>query len=324
MEARPGHPGPYGRRLGYSVAAAATLYLVAAVATDGRTVLAHMGALPPSVLPVALLLPTLGFLARFLRWDLYMRHLGHRLAPPRHLRIYLAGFALTTTPGKVGENLRALYLQQEGVPYTQSVAAFVAERLGDLLAVILLAGLAGGLLGGVGWLLALSTGVTVVAVVAVRHPRLAAAMAARRGNSTLAGRVALGAARSLTHARQLLSARLLVPGVGAAVAAWGAEGCAFVLLSRGVGIELPLATGVGVFAVATLLGAVSFLPGGLGATEATLGGLLVAAGGTLPEAAAATILTRAFTLWWAVLLGVAAMAGLGRALPPRAAGGGTP
>lgn len=313
MDERPGYVDRYRRHLGYSVAAAGGLYILAAVATDGTAVLTHLGAQPPAVLTLALLLPSIGFLARFLRWDLYLRHLGHRLAPLRHLRIYLAGFALTTTPGKVGENLRAFYLQQEGVPYAQSVAAFVAERLGDLLAVILLAGLAGGLLGRVGWLLALSCGVTLMAFLAVRHPRLPAAVEARVTGSTLPGRVALGAARSLAHARLLLSGRLLVPGVGAAVVAWGAEGCAFVLLSRGVGIELSFVTGVGVFAVATLLGAVSFLPGGLGATEATLGGLLVAAGGSLPEATAATILTRAFTLWWAVLLGVVAMVRLGDA-----------
>ena len=56
-----------------------------------------------------------------------------------------------------------------------------------------------------------------------------------------------------------------------------------------------------------LAGAVSFLPGGLGGTEATMVGLLAWSGMALPDAVAATVLIRVCTLWFAVLLGVAAL-----------------
>jgi len=49
---------------------------------------------------------------------------------------------------------------------------------------------------------------------------------------------------------------------------------------------------------------VSMLPGGLGVAEGSLTGLLVGLGTALPEAAAATLLVRAATLWLAVALGV--------------------
>jgi uncharacterized membrane protein YbhN (UPF0104 family) len=45
------------------------------------------------------------------------------------------------------------------------------------------------------------------------------------------------------------------------------------------------------------------LPGGLGVAEGSLTGLLVALGNPLPDAAAATLLIRAATLWLAVGLG---------------------
>jgi uncharacterized membrane protein YbhN (UPF0104 family) len=38
---------------------------------------------------------------------------------------------------------------------------------------------------------------------------------------------------------------------------------------------------------------------------------LVLAGGSVPEATAATLLVRATTLWWAVLIGAGALMGLG-------------
>jgi uncharacterized protein (TIRG00374 family) len=117
--------------------------------------------------------------------------------------------------------------------------------------------------------------------------------------------------RALAAASKLLSPRLLTAGVGIALLAWGAEALTFALVVREVGIEIPVLAGMGIFAVATLLGAVSFLPGGVGATEAVMAALLVVAGGTFPEAAAAILIIRVVTLWWAVLLGVVSILGLG-------------
>ena len=59
-----------------------------------------------------------------------------------------------------------------------------------------------------------------------------------------------------------------------------------------------------VYAFASLAGAVSMLPGGLGVAEGSLTGLLAGLGTPLPEAAAATLLVRAATLWLAVAIGV--------------------
>ena len=78
-------------------------------------------------------------LLRYCRWRKILRLLGYRLAEWPNLRIYLSGFALTTTPGKAGEALRSVLLKPYGVAYPHSLAALLAERLGDLMAVLLLA-----------------------------------------------------------------------------------------------------------------------------------------------------------------------------------------
>ena len=81
----------------------------------------------------------------------------------------------------------------------------------------------------------------------------------------------------------------------------------------------PLSFGFCVFAfsLAAIAGAVLIVfPGGLGVTEASMGGLLareysaagLAAGAAQASAAAATILTRLCTLWFAVAVGLVATA----------------
>lgn len=287
----------------------AGLYLAVILVSDGAAVLERVRALPGWALLVAFTLPTLGFLVRYLRWEVLLETLGDTLPRGQHLRIYLAGFALTATPAKVGENLRAMSLAARGVPAKHSFAAFVVERLGDVIAMVLLSGLAIRLVADRSWLLALSTAVSLIALWVLRSPGLPAWLRRHTPRSGVLRRACEGIAGVLEVSADLLTLRLLGLGVGMALLAWGAEGVTFGLLARWMGIEVPLSTAVGIFAVATLLGAVSFLPGGIGPTEGVMVGLLALVGATLPQAAAATLLTRAVTLWWAVLLGIVALSG---------------
>jgi len=74
---------------------------------------------------------------------------------------------------------------------------------------------------------------------------------------------------------------------------------------------------VGIYAVAVLVGALSFLPGGLGSTEAVMTTLLVAHGTSFGDAVFVTLACRIVTLWLAVVLGWVAVLSLRqRALAP--------
>jgi uncharacterized protein (TIRG00374 family) len=85
--------------------------------------------------------------------------------------------------------------------------------------------------------------------------------------------------------------------------AWGLEALAFYWILQAMGADVRLTLAIFVYAVAMLAGALSFMPGGLGSTEAVMVGLLVSSGVELPDAIAATVLLRLVTLWLAVGLG---------------------
>lgn len=102
--------------------------------------------------------------------------------------------------------------------------------------------------------------------------------------------------------------RLLI-GVGLAATAWLLEAMAFRLLLDGLGAGAGLGAAVVIYAMATLFGAVSMLPGGVGSTEAVMVALCLAPGLglglDLPQATFATLLIRFATLWFGVMLGAA-------------------
>ena len=76
---------------------------------------------------------------RYLRWSMYLRALGLNVPASVSAPVFVAGLALSITPGKVGELLKSVWLNQRtGVPVPASAPAVVMERLTDVISVALL------------------------------------------------------------------------------------------------------------------------------------------------------------------------------------------
>ena len=84
---------------------------------------------------------------------------------------------------------------------------------------------------------------------------------------------------------------------------WGFEGLILYLGVLALGARLPLLQALFVVSFSAIVGALSFLPGGLVAVEGTILGRLYLAG-LSPAVAGAAIITRLSTLWLGVALGV--------------------
>jgi uncharacterized protein (TIRG00374 family) len=115
---------------------------------------------------------------------------------------------------------------------------------------------------------------------------------------------------------RLLDWRILLVSTFISFVSWGFECIAFYYVLTGLGVEggvLLLQQATFIFAASTLFGLVSFLPGGLGTSEVTSAGLLIALVGVSGSvAAAATIIIRFCTLWFGVGLGVVALLWFGQ------------
>lgn len=254
------------------------------------------------------LLSLLNYALRIVRWQHYLRHMGHHLPWRLSGLSYMAGFAFTLSPGKVGEMIRARYYLPHKVPVSDVTAAFFAERLMDLIvillmALVMLAGLPDyrvvmwigiGLIGGVVAGLMLLPWATIQQW-SQSHPRQA----------TLSLRVTQSVASLVLRARRFLSPGMLLWGLSLGLVAWGAEAIGFKIVGDVIHPEQPLSwtAGIGIYAVATLVGALSFLPGGLGSTEAVMASLLYTQGFNVPDALLLTLICRVLTLWLAVVIG---------------------
>ena len=262
----------------------------------------------PWLLPV-LALTALNYGLRFVKWHYYLHLLEIRVKPGLSLAIFLSGFMMLLTPGKVGELVKSLLLRGAvGTPLARSAPIVFAERLSDGLAMVVLAAI--GLLAyPAGWpavVIVLLVGCAVVVV--LQYRRLAEAVFRRLETiGPLQGRVH-HLHTLYRSAYTLLRPRPLALAVGLGIVSWGGECVAFYLILLGVGADTGWTTllqATFILASATIIGAGSMLPGGMGAAE---GSILVLLRGTLTASAAgaATVLIRFCTLWFGVLLGALA------------------
>lgn len=268
---------------------------------------------------LALALASFNYGLRFAKWEYYLHRLQIRGIPKLDsLLVFLSGFVLTVTPGKVGEVFKSAVLAEtHGVSGARTAPIVVAERLTDVIGVIVLILLGStGFPGGLTWAMIGSALVLLgLVLIAWRAPGLLLIGWLERRQGRLQ-RFAPKLREAFESLRVLASPRALLWPSLLSIVGWGAEGLALYLLLLGFQATAALPLTIFFYATATLAGAIIPVPGGLGVAEAMIQEQLVRLGNVgQGDATSAMILIRFATLWWAVIVGFAALALLRRKFP---------
>ncbi len=284
--------------------------LALALLGDIRQVGRDLGRFDWRLFPLVLLLTLFNYTLRFFKWHFYLRQIGaHSITMLESARLFVGGFPLAVTPGKVGEVLKGVWInQRSGVAVGRGVSVVAAERISDGLAVLMLS-----MLGVIAypryWPAFLFVLVVLLAVVVISQVRPAALWLLSFGERLPLVRRFMPAVREFYEGSySLFRLKATVMAVGLGTVSWLGEGVGFYLILLGLGLAPGaqlLGVAVFVLSFSTVIGAVSALPGGLGAAEVSIAGMLALLSGIEPATAAtATLLIRLATLWFGVTLGL--------------------
>jgi len=290
------------------VALVAAGLIAAASATGWEETMAQVARLTAAQVALLLVLSLVNYALRGLRWHVLVRRLGLGLGLARNMLHFLGGFAMTVTPGRMGELVRLRWVAREtGTRFLDVTPLVLADRAADLAATALLLGAAlafsaTGIAGGVP-----VTIIALAAAVAATSPALLARCAGI-GHRITGRRLPRLFARLRRAARALtrfadggtLSIALLTGVIG-----WAAEGYAFWLLLGWMGADVSLASAIAIFVFSAIAGGATGAPGGLGGAEAAMVALLSLQGVPLEVSLPATAIIRLTTLWFAILIGLA-------------------
>jgi len=218
----------------------------------------------------------------------------------------VTGFSLTTTPGKAGEALRSVFLIDHGIAYRRSFGALLAERLSDLLAVVVLS------IGGL-WAYTEARPIVIISSLFI----IFVLYAVQKDNwlkgienwtkskfSDRFSHVIEFILETIMAFRSCFSMHVLVYGTILGSIAWAIEGLILYKVLHLLGADISIYTAIFIHAFSLLVGAITLLPGGLGGTEVTMYQLLLINDVSTSTAVTATIIVRLCTLWFAVLLGL--------------------
>lgn len=309
---------------GLSVAAA--LIAVALLYADLRGVAHLIAGADRPLLAVIVGLAVLDHGIRFARWHLLMQQVANvRLSIGRSLVAYLAGGTMIFTPARIGEVSKSTYARRlMNVPVASTIPILVAERIAD---VCVMAGLAS-----IGLLLVgqlsdnwpplvagpvLALGVVAGVMILRRSPsgwRKWARWLPVKNVGTLntsARPLEQNTSAVGDSIRALLTRWPLATNVSLGLVAWLIEVAIYALVIRSIGeaVEPPLfVVALAVFPLASLIGALSLVPGGLGATEGSLAALGAGLAGMAIEASLAIgLIARAAILLVVIVTGLLAL-----------------
>ena len=283
---------------------AITLYAIFLMITDFSLIASKISNFKINYLPIILVVVPLGWLVLFLRWTYLLKNSNISIPARESIKIYLAGFAFVL-PAKFGELVKSQIMKTKyDIPYKTTTSLVLTERLYDLAGAIAVSFLG---------LLSIGAGIYIITVALALLIIIFAMISSRRFFNHIINFI--GKIKFLQKFQQSLSEsyetvristrpKIAFIGILTTSIFWLLEslGVYFVLLAFGIDI-IDYFSVVSIYASSLILGAASFIPGGLGVAEGSLVGMLNAQGVEISMAFVLVVLIRIFTLWYGVIAG---------------------
>jgi uncharacterized protein (TIRG00374 family) len=289
-------------------------YLFFVLFTGVDDVLEALEAIDLTYIPLILGIVFLAYLLRGFRWNYYLNNIGIRVKQSEGLLLFFSGLSMLVTPMMVSGAIKVgLVKAKHGAPMSSSFPIVIVERLTDLVGLLLLIVIAGGVLAFFSsdlYFISVMLFVVIFLVVVIsiiRSKRLCMKVISWMGKLHPLRRARKSLIRAYSTMYTLLTPRMVAVAGGIAFVSWGIQGLAFHLVVRHMGLDLDLLESMFIFAFPTVLGIISQLPGGIGAEEGGMLALMLHAGLESSVSVAAILLFRILTLWFGLVMGIIAL-----------------
>ena len=293
------------KKILFSLAAAGILYLAFTIYADFDQVISAFEKFSWILLPLLLLLSFLNYVFRFLKWDYYLSVIKVKVGKVDSFSIFMSGLVMSVTPGKMGELLKS-YLVKElnQTPVSKTLPIIFAERITDFISLLFLA-LIGAYVYNYGREVVIGVSVFFLLVVVIISNKGIALPVLKLLEKNSFLRKHLASIHSAYESSyQLLRPGPLIKMSLLSLGSWFFECLGYYIILINFGMDISLLWATFSYCFATIVGAVTMLPAGLGMTEGSLTFFLISKGSPKEIAVASTFIVRVVTLWFAVLVGI--------------------
>jgi len=281
---------------------AVAVYLVMIIYANLGDLLSALAKFNWVFIPVMIILVTIAYFIRFIKWNLFLKNVDVHLPLKENLFVFFSGLSMTITPAKAGEIWKGWLIKDiNGEKLSKTVPVVIVDRLTDLLGLIILS------LSGI---IYYKSGIYILLILVIIFACFIVAIKSETISNRLISTLEKRASKYSQDIKQMhqsfkksMEVKYLIGMSAISVLAWFMECLALFFVIYGFGESLGIVLSTFIYSFASLAGAVSMIPGGLGVAEATLSGILVFFGLSSSVAIGIALIIRLGTLWYGAILG---------------------
>ena len=296
-------------RLILVLVAAVGIYAIFLFTSDFNIISEKISNFKINYLPLILFLVTASWCPVFIKWHFLLKNCEIDIPLTRSITVFLSGLAFDITPGKLGALMKSQILKTSfNIPRTKTAPIVLVEKVYDLIGAIL-ASIIGIII------LGMDTYLIIIAILVLSmifffvYYRPASELFFKRITKTkFFSKYVENISESYQIIQKSTNVKVATICILLAITYWFIISSAvyYTLIAFDVNI-LDYLKVLSIYATSILLGAISFIPGGVGITEGTLAGLFTLEGISISTALILSVMIRILTLWYSVGVGFIAL-----------------
>ena len=295
----------FDNRIIWVVIASVGLYGVFLFFSDFNIISEQISNFKYEFLPLILLLVSISWTPLLVRWQILLKKNDINIPIKKSFLLFLGGMSMSITPGHVGELIKSQLMKTiYNIPRTKTAPIIFVEKFYDLTGAIIASIIGIIILGMDASLILISISILIVIIFLVYYRPIFEFILKRLTKTKFFSKYSENISDSYEIVRNSTTPQISSISFGLSVLYWIIISVAvhFILLSFGIESISVLKT-ISIYSSSVIIGAISFIPGGLGITEGSLIGLFSLEGIDVSLALILSVMIRILTMWYSVSIG---------------------
>ncbi len=260
-------------------------------------------------IPIIVSLVVLSWLISYTRWNVLLKNNSIHIPHSINFQIFLVGGALGITPGKVGELFKSQILKDKfNIPRAKTAPLFVVEKFLDLISAMIVTLIGIWFIPEIGYLTIIGLILSIIIFKILTSKKFFTKII----NFFIKFKFfkkylePLSSSHDVLH-KSMISKKMILLLL-LSICYWITIGIAAYFVIEAFGIStIGVINSISTYSSSLIIGAISFIPGGIGVAEGSLIGLLTIQNVDFSDAIVIVVLLRFFTLWFSTIAGFIAL-----------------
>ena len=292
-------------RLILVLVAAIGIYAIFLFLSDFSIILEKISNFKINYLPLILLLVSVSWIPLIIKWHFLLKNSRINVPLTKSIAIFFSGSAFEVTPGQIGILIKSQLLKtSSNISRTKTIPIVIVEKIYDLIGAILASVIGIIILGMESYLIIIAISVLATIFFFMYHRRSSELVFNRITKLKFFSKYIDNMSEFYEVVKKSTNVKAATICILLALMYWFIISAAayYTLIAFDVNL-LDYLKVLAIYATSTLLGAISFIPGGIGITEGSIAGLFTLNGVDVSTALILSVMIRILTLWYSVSVG---------------------